>query len=60
MISSISSSARNVESMVTNLAIGGVLRIKIKKMEIIRNQKDMIIKIKNSKECVTTAVRKGI
>ena len=46
--------------MVTNLVIGDVLRIKMKTIKIIRNQKDMIIKIKNLKECATTAVRKGI
>ena len=46
MISNISSSARNVESLATNLVIGDALKIKMKKMKIIRKQKDMNVKIK--------------
>ena len=60
IISSISSSARNVESMDTNLAIEDAQKIKYEKMKIIRKQKDMNIKIKNLMECATIAVRRGI
>ena len=60
IIISIISSARNVESMATNLAIGDVLKIKMKKMKIIRKQKDMNIKTKNLMECATIAFREGI
>ena len=59
IISNISSSAGNVESMATTLAIGNVLKIK-KTMKIMRKQKDMNIKIKKSKECANIAVRRGI
>ena len=60
IISSVSSSARNVESVVTNLAIGHALKIKMKKIKIIRKQNDMNMKIKNFMECATIAVRKYI
>ena len=58
--SNISSNARNVESMATNLVIGDALNIKMKKIKIMRKQTDMNIKIKKLKECATIAVRKGI
>ena len=60
MINNISSSAGNVAIMATNLATEGALKIKMKKKKIIRKQKSMNIKIKNSRECATIEVRRGI
>ena len=59
-INSKSSSAGNVESMVTNLAIGDALKIKMKNLKIIRKRKDMNKTIKNSMVCATIAVQKGV
>ena len=56
----IHSNARNVESMAINLAISYALKIKMTKMKIIRKQKDVNIKIKNSMKCATIAVRREI
>ena len=53
----ISSGAGNVASMVTT---EDALKIKMKKKKIIRQQKDMTIKIENLMECVAIAVREGI
>ena len=57
IISSISKDASDVENMVTNLVIGNVPKLKMKKEKMKRK---LNIKIGSLKEYVTTVDRKGI
>ena len=57
IISSTSSNARDVESMATNLAIGDVSKIKMKKIKMKRK---LSIKSESSKEFATTVNKRGI
>ena len=60
-INNTNSSAGNEASMATNLTTEGALKRKMKKKKkIIRKQNDMKVKIENSRECATIAVRRGI
>ena len=59
IISNISSGAENEESMATNLVIGDALKIKMKKMIIIRKQKDMNVKIIFFKRSVLSLQAEG-
>ena len=57
IISNISSNAGDVESMVTNLVIGDVPKIKMKKKKMKRKSS---IKTENLKEYATTVDKRGI
>ena len=57
IISNINSGAGDVESMVTNLLIGNVLKIKMKEKKMIRKRS---IKTESLMEFATTVVKKGI
>ena len=57
IISNISSNARDVESMVINLANGDALKIKMKKKKMKRK---LSIKTESLKEFATTVDKRGI
>ena len=57
IISKINSSAGDVESIATNLAIGDVLKIKTKEKKMIRERNT---KTENLMAFATTVVKKGI
>ena len=59
-ISSISSGAENVASMATNLEIGSVLKIKMKKKKNIRKWRGLMIKTENLMGYATIVAEKGM